>query len=206
MSRSIEAAIGEPTAVSMPLLRLTAVSPGLNPFFAAIAQHSSNMALANWLAPPAAMSPKAPRLPPPMPAPPAIETPFPPLPSAIPPQLLEDRGRELGVELGAGKSRSDRRHALRFRAVLFAERDKMQIIQMKDAAFAIERCRDDALAAEHRAGAEPRGEQIYMLHAVEQRQDRRVGAHCRRKGIHRALQIIGLAAQQDQIERRAQIF
>src|SRR6516165_3348030 len=62
MSRSIEAAIGEPAAVSMPMLRLTAVSPGLKRLFAAIAQHSPNMSLANWLAPAAAMSPKAPRI------------------------------------------------------------------------------------------------------------------------------------------------
>src|SRR6516164_7612860 len=62
MSRSIEAAIGDPAAVSMPMLRLTAVSPGLKPFSAAIAQHSANILLANWLAPAAAISPKAPRI------------------------------------------------------------------------------------------------------------------------------------------------
>ena len=45
MSRSIEAAIGDPAAVSMPMLRLTAVSPGLKPFSAAIAQHAPNMSL-----------------------------------------------------------------------------------------------------------------------------------------------------------------
>src|SRR5262249_56194251 len=76
MSRSIEAAIGEPTAVSMPMLRLTAVSPGWNPFVAAIAQHSANMALANWLAPAAAMSPKAPRIRQQMPAAAAMKAHF----------------------------------------------------------------------------------------------------------------------------------
>ena len=79
----------------------------------------------------------------------------------------------------------------------------MQIIEMENAALAIECRRDDALPAEHRACAESRGEHIYMLHAVEKRQDRGVGAEGRRKGIHRALQIVGLAAQKNKIEWRA---
>ena len=73
----------------------------------------------------------------------------------------------------------------------------MQIIEVENAALAIECRRDDALAAEHRPGAEPLGEQIHMLHAVKQRQDRGVGADGRRKRIHCALQVVGFAAQED---------
>jgi hypothetical protein len=97
-------------------------------------------------------------------------------------------------------------NARRFRAILFAEREKMQIVEVEDAALAVERRRDDALTAEHRSGAKARSEQIHVLHAVEERQDRGIGADRRRKGIHRTLQIVGLAAQQDQIERRTYIF
>src|SRR6516164_5568127 len=160
MSRSIEAAIGDPAAVSMPMLRLTAVSPGLKPFSAAIAQHSANILLANWLAPAAAISPKAPRIRQQMPAAAAMNAHF----SHISCRIAVDNW---------------------------------------ESNFAIECRRDDALPAEHRAGAESRGEQIHMLHAVEKRQDRGVGPEGQRKGIHRALQIVGLAAQKNKIEWRA---
>src|ERR1700680_1814040 len=45
-----------------------------------------------------------------------------------------------------------------------------------------------------------------MTHAVEQRQDRRPGADRGRKGVHRALEVVCLAAQQDEIEGFVQCF
>jgi hypothetical protein len=65
---------------------------------------------------------------------------------------------------------------------------------------------DDALTAQHRAGAEPRGKEIHVFHAVQERQYRRVRADRRRKRIHCRLQVVGFAAQQDEIERRAQVL
>jgi hypothetical protein len=43
-----------------------------------------------------------------------------------------------------------------------------------------------------------------MAHAVEQGQDRGVRSDRRRKGVDRPREVIGLAAQQDEVERLAQ--
>jgi len=71
----------------------------------------------------------------------------------------------------------------------------MQIVEVEDAAFGIERRRNDALPAEYRARAETRGEHIHVLHAVEERQDRRIHTDCRHERIHCRLQVVSLAAQ-----------
>src|SRR5580704_7103169 len=60
---------------------------------------------------------------------------------------------------------------------------------MEHAAFRVERCRYLALPAKH---------------AVEQWQDGGIGANSGRKRIRRRLQIVSLAAEQDQIEWLAQ--
>src|SRR5262249_51041549 len=73
-------------------------------------------------------------------------------------------------------------------------------------ALRVERRRDHALTAKHRGRAEPRGKEIHVFHAVEQRQYCRVRADRGRKRIHRRLEVVCFAAQQDEIERRAQVL
>src|ERR1700730_4492801 len=75
---------------------------------------------------------------------------------------------------------------------------------MQDVAVAVEGYGNHALTAEHRAGAETPAEVIHMAHAVEQRQDRRVWSDGGCERVCRGLQIVGLAAPQDQSDRRAQ--
>ena len=73
-----------------------------------------------------------------------------------------------------------------------------------DPTLRVERGRDGAPSAERAVAAEARIERLEMTHAVEQGQDRRVWANRRREGVHRAFEIIGLAAQHDGVEGRIQ--
>ena len=82
----------------------------------------------------------------------------------------------------------------------------MQVVEVDDASLGVERRRNNTLTAQHRAGAESSAKQIHMFHAVEQRQYRGVRADGRGKRIDRRWQIVGLAAQQDQIERRLKLI
>ena len=57
----------------------------------------------------------------------------------------------------------------------------MQVVEMDDASLGIEGGGNDALTAEHRAGAKSSAKQIHVFHAVEQRQYRSVRTDSRRK-------------------------
>ena len=59
--------------------------------------------------------------------------------------------------------------------------EQMRVVEMEDPALGVERRRDQALAAEHGAGAETRAEHIHVAHAVEQRQDRGIRPDGRRE-------------------------
>ena len=76
----------------------------------------------------------------------------------------------------------------------------MGVAEMHDAAFGIERRRNHTLAAEHMRSAEARLQRIEMTDAVQQRQNRRVRSDCRREGGHRAVEVVGLAREQHQVE------
>ena len=72
---------------------------------------------------------------------------------------------------------------------------------MNDAAVGVERRRDHAKPAEHMVRAEPIGENIEVPHAVQERQDRRSRTDRLGEGRHRAFEIVGLAAEEDEVER-----
>jgi hypothetical protein len=70
----------------------------------------------------------------------------------------------------------------------------------------VERRRDHAEAPEHAFGAEARAERVEVAQAVEERQDRRVGTDRGCEGVHRLGEVVRLAADDDHVERRAQIL
>src|SRR5471032_2634836 len=82
----------------------------------------------------------------------------------------------------------------------------MQLVQVNDGAVRVKRHGRDALAAEHAIRAELRFEHIQVMHAVEHGQDGGVGSD---RGFYRldsAIEIVSLAAEQDQVERFAYVF
>src|SRR5471030_2363790 len=82
----------------------------------------------------------------------------------------------------------------------------MQLVQMNDGAVGVERHGRDALPAEHALRAELRFEHIQVMHAVEHWQDGGVWSD---RGFYRldgSVEIVSLAAEQDQVERFANVF
>ena len=71
---------------------------------------------------------------------------------------------------------------------------------MNDAAVGVERRRDYAKAAEQVVRAEAIGEDIEVPHAVQERQYRRSRTDGLGEGRHRAIEIVGLAAEEDEVE------
>jgi hypothetical protein len=98
-----------------------------------------------------------------------------------------------------------RREPCRRGAVAGAKRQIVQLGEVPHAAFFIERGRDQALAAQHRRAAEAPLEKVEMGHAVQQRQDRGLRPHRRGEGLHGLDQVVGLAAQQDEVVGRAEL-
>ena len=80
-----------------------------------------------------------------------------------------------------------------------AERQYMRLVQMSHRAVRGQHRGDLAKAAQHPCGAECLIEPVQMRHAVQQRQHLRRGAHGRRNGRDRIIQIVGLAAEQNDI-------
>ncbi len=80
----------------------------------------------------------------------------------------------------------------------------MGVAEVHNLAVRVQDRRDQALAAEHVIRAEARFQSIEMAHAVEQRQDHRLRSDGRRKGSHCVVEVIGLAAEKDNVEGFAQ--
>ena len=72
---------------------------------------------------------------------------------------------------------------------------------MNDAAVRVERRRDHAEPPEQVVRAEAVGEGIEVLHAVQERQNGRSRTDGFGEGRHRAVEIVGLAAEQHEVER-----
>ena len=71
---------------------------------------------------------------------------------------------------------------------------------MNDPAIGIEHGGNDALATQRGGGAEAAVEIVKMAHAVEHRQDGGSRPHRRRERFYRIGDVIGFAAQHDQVE------
>src|SRR6266516_689811 len=82
----------------------------------------------------------------------------------------------------------------------------MRVVVVNDLMFLVEAHGDEALATEQASRPKPFIQDIQVPHAVEKRQDYRVRPNCRPEGRNRAFQVIGLAAQQHQIEGLTEVF
>ncbi len=74
--------------------------------------------------------------------------------------------------------------------------------EVEDLAARPQRGADEAQPAEHARVAEARVQRFVVAQAVEDRQHVGAGLHRRRDRVHRVVQVVGLAAEQDQIEAR----
>ena len=83
--------------------------------------------------------------------------------------------------------------------------NQMRVIEMKNAAIGVERRRDHALAAERGVAAEPRRQEIHVRHAVEKRQYRRIAPTAGANKFGGGGEVVGLAAQKNEVKRIAQI-
>src|SRR4029077_13727591 len=75
------------------------------------------------------------------------------------PHLLQDGVAQPRVEPGAGERRSDRAGAGRTGLAQLAARQPMRVVEMKNAAFGVERRGDHAEAAEHAVTPKTRSEE-----------------------------------------------
>jgi hypothetical protein len=73
---------------------------------------------------------------------------------------------------------------------------------MNDVAIGVERRRDHAKPAEQTIRPDAAGEDIEVTHPVQERQDGRSRTDGLGEGRHGAVEIVGLAAQEDEVERR----
>src|SRR6185312_3690279 len=176
MSRNIEAVIGEPSAVSMPLMRWKNGPPGSWPAALATALHSSRMPSRKSLPPGAAtIAPTGARI--------KLD------------DVLARHGAIDGCErLGDGAN------PIRLLAVALAEIQGLHRLQLHYLALLVERHRNRTESAEHPLASELLIERVEMGHAVEHRDDRGLRSHCWRKGFDRVVEVVGLAAQHHDIE------
>jgi len=79
----------------------------------------------------------------------------------------------------------------------------VSIRQLYNATLGVEPSRYQALAAQHMAGAEPPVEHIEMPHAIEERDHHGIGADGGSEVIDRCIQVVGLATEENYIERVA---
>ena len=82
----------------------------------------------------------------------------------------------------------------------------MRVVVVNDLMFLVEGYGDEALATEQASRPKPFIQDVQVPHAVEKRQDYRVRPNCRPEGRNRAFQVIGLAAEQHQIEGLTEVF
>ena len=116
------------------------------------------------------------------------------------PHFLPDCGAEARVEIRAGQRRRNPLDPLRKRTVKLAEGQRMNFVEVDDRALRAEGRRDHTQAAEHSLRAEAIGKDVELPHAVQEGQNRRVRAHRLGERRHGALEIVGLAAQKDEVE------
>ena len=117
------------------------------------------------------------------------------------PQLLPDDRTGLRTETRIGQGGGDRLHSGRVGAIEFAEHQTMEIVEMLDAAVAVERRGNLAQAAKDLFRAEARGQDIEMAHAVEHGQDRGLRTDGGGEGGHGVVEVIGLATQKHEVKR-----
>ena len=94
-------------------------------------------------------------------------------------------------------------HPLAELSVLFPENQVTPVIEMLDRAVLGQSRGNFGDAAEHMGRAEAFVQPVEMRQAVQDRQNHGLRSHRRRNRRHGTVEIIGLAAEQDQIERLA---
>ena len=82
----------------------------------------------------------------------------------------------------------------------------MPIIEVDDGAVGVEGRGDDAQTADHALRTEAFAEPVDVPHAVQQRQNCRCWANRLGERRHRAVQVVGFATQQHEVDRVGQIF
>ena len=89
-------------------------------------------------------------------------------------------------------------------AIPLAKDDALEGAGVADGAVGEQHRVDGATAAQHVGAAEAAVEPFEVREAVQQRQHRRGAAHRRRNRVHRRVEVVGLAGEQDQVVARAQ--
>ena len=79
-------------------------------------------------------------------------------------------------------------------------RPDVKLVEVSDAAAGLKRAGNHAQSAQNMCRAKALDRAHPVPHPVQQRQDHRLSAHGGRKRVDRALQVIGLATEQDQVE------
>ena len=87
----------------------------------------------------------------------------------------------------------------------FAECQPVQIVEVEDLPLGIEHDRDQAKPAKHPVFTEAGLQQVHVAHAVEHGEDQGIRPAGRRQRLHRRFQVVGLATEQDEIERALDI-
>ena len=121
------------------------------------------------------------------------------------PHILHDGVGRLRSEIAAGEGVRDGFDPITHLAVPLAEAKRLHRRELDDLALVVERHCDGALAAEYALAAEFRVEHVEVPHAVEHRNDRRLRAHRRGERLDGIIEIEGLAAQEDDVERLLQL-
>jgi hypothetical protein len=87
----------------------------------------------------------------------------------------------------------------------FAERQTVHVVEMENPAFRIERSGNHALTAKHRCRAKSGVQNVEVSHSVQYRQNHGAGSDRWRERFDCALEVVCLAAQEDQIVRVPQV-
>src|SRR5262249_30295699 len=194
MSRSIDAVIGEPRSVSIARARSRKGTRGVFPAAVATATHSaSNSRISASPSAVATMAPTGARMRQVMPASVASKTIFSHISCRIPSLCTQSKrapSRRAAKAVVRALGRPSRSPKTR-RGPLFPCAVAPAVPKPR---------RDRAGTAEHAPGAEARIETVEMIETIEERQDGAFGANGGRDAVDGAVEIVGLAAQQHEIE------
>ena len=115
------------------------------------------------------------------------------------PHPLHDVWAQHGLEVGAIERSLNRLEARTRRGKPIAKDDLGEVVQVPDRTVGIARRRDETCAAEDVFEAKTGIQRSEVRHAVQQRENHRLRSNRRCNRIHRGVQVIGLATQQDQV-------
>jgi hypothetical protein len=108
--------------------------------------------------------------------------------------------------MSLGKQLGDGLGALTESGFARAEDKRIKSVEVHDATAGFESGGDDAQATENVLGAEALVEKIEVAHSIEQRQDERLQTHGGGHGSDGAIEVIGFATEQNEIEGGMEIF